>query len=59
MEPGSHTYYTRALPLSYTPSLGLCGAGEMAQWSGALAIFPEDRGFIPGTHMVYVAYSGL
>lgn len=43
MEPGSHTYYTRALPLSYTPSLGLCGAGEMAQWSGARLLLQRTR----------------
>jgi hypothetical protein len=27
------------------------GAGEMAQWLGALAVFPEDPESIPSPHM--------
>ena len=27
------------------------GAGEMAQWSKALAALPEDLGLIPSSHM--------
>ena len=27
------------------------GAGEVADWLGALAVFPEDLGSIPSTHM--------
>ena len=29
----------------------LSGAGEMAQWLGALTALPEDLGSIPSTHM--------